>query len=250
MKKYFVTLLICIFLISVVSASMIIPANDKAKENSKAPEKSQEISENWGLERIDFVHYAKPNNPSKPPKNPTQENCYKLLGVKWKSLPVNYVINPTNTQGLSEQFITSTISASAETWDSATSLELFSNSYITNYNAEFGQDFQNTILFGDYKEEGVIGVTSIWYMRKGKQIVEFDIILDTDFNWGDATLNPSLMDLENIATHELGHGVGMGDIYTSTCSEVTMYGYSTEGETKKRTLEQPDIAGLQNMYSF
>lgn len=56
------------------------------------------------------------------------------------------------------------------------------------------------------------------------------------------------MDLQNIATHELGHGVGPGDIYSSSCSEVTMYGYSSYGENKKRALEQQDIIGLQKMY--
>ncbi len=40
----------------------------------------------------------------------------------------------------------------------------------------------------------------------------------------------------------------MDDIYSTTCSEVTMYGISYYGETQKRTLEQPDITGLQKMY--
>jgi len=31
---------------------------------------------------------------------------------------------------------------------------------------------------------------------------------------------------------------------------VTMYGYSNYGETSKRTLEQPDITGLQSMYGI
>ena len=56
------------------------------------------------------------------------------------------------------------------------------------------------------------------------------------------------MDLQNIATHELGHAVGMDDIYTDSCSHVTMYGYSYEGDTEKRTLELPDIEGLLRMY--
>ncbi|PJA83788.1 MAG: peptidase M10A and M12B matrixin and adamalysin, partial [Candidatus Nealsonbacteria bacterium CG_4_9_14_3_um_filter_37_29] len=55
-------------------------------------------------------------------------------------------------------------------------------------------------------------------------------------------------DLQNIATHELGHGVGLGDVYETACSEVTMYGYSNYGETQKRTLEAPDITGLQTLY--
>tara|TARA_Y100000310_G_C20612418_1_gene778733 strand:- start:832 stop:1008 length:177 start_codon:yes stop_codon:yes gene_type:complete len=56
------------------------------------------------------------------------------------------------------------------------------------------------------------------------------------------------MDLQNIAVHELGHSVGLGDIYTDACSTVTMYGYSVYGDVEKRTLEQPDVDGLQKMY--
>jgi len=56
------------------------------------------------------------------------------------------------------------------------------------------------------------------------------------------------MDLQNIATHEIGHGVGLADVYQTACSEVTMYSYSTEGEIIKRTFETPDITGLQKLY--
>jgi predicted Zn-dependent protease len=56
------------------------------------------------------------------------------------------------------------------------------------------------------------------------------------------------MDLRNIATHELGHAVGLADLYENACSEETMYGYSSEGETKKRDLNDGDITGLQQLY--
>ena len=75
-------------------------------------------------------------------------------------------------------------------------------------------------------------------------------MFDTDYIWGDADVDYSVMDLQNIATHELGHGVGLADIYTSSCSAVTMYGYSNNGETEKRTLELPDITGLQKIYGI
>ncbi|MEK6833472.1 MAG: matrixin family metalloprotease [Nanoarchaeota archaeon] len=246
MKKIIIGLyaILATFLLvtSLISASMIVPANDKAKENSPV------IGENGGLERVDFIHYAKSVNPARPIKT---ETCYKLMGVKWNTLPVNYVINPTNPQGLSDAFVTSTISTSAETWDYSTQSELFNNAYRTNSSANYGvQDYQNTIDFGDYPNNGVIAVTSVWYTRVGKQIVEFDMRFNTRFNWGDATTNSLLMDLQNIATHELGHAVGLADIYSTTCLAVTMYGYSTEGDTSKRTLETPDITGLQKMYGL
>lgn len=233
------------------TAFMLIPANDRAKENAKAPENSPVIDETesggWELDRVDFIHYAKPINPGKPPATTT---CYKLMGVKWSQLPVNYVINPANPDGLSEEFVTSAITTSAETWDVATSSELFNDNYTVSYGAEYGiQNFENAVVFGDYPNDGVIAVTSVWYTRRGKQIVEFDMLFNTRFDWGDATTNPAVMDLQNIAVHELGHTVGLNDIYSSSCSAVTMYGYSDYGEIQKRTLEQPDIEGLQKIYS-
>jgi len=110
------------------------------------------------------------------------------------------------------------------------------------------QDFKNSVVFGDYPDSSAIAITALWFSRKGKQIVEFDIIFNTRFSWGDAAVNPSLMDLQNIAAHEFGHSVGLDDIYSAECSTVTMYGYSWQGDIQKRTLEEPDIAGLLRMY--
>lgn len=237
-----------LLLSAIASASMLIPVNDKAKENANAPENSPVITKtdagNWELERVDFIHYVR----SAATKPAPIQTCYKLLGVKWTTFPVNYIINPTNV-GLPEEFVTGAISTSAETWDGVTSKELFNDAFTVDYSVQYGiQDYKNAISFGNYPDANVIAVTSIWYTRIGKRIVEFDILFDTDFTWGDATTSSTVMDLQNIATHELGHGVGLGDIYTSTCSAVTMYGYSAYGETQKRTLEQPDIVGLQKMY--
>lgn len=248
--KYFSLLALMVgFLLitTAASATMLIPNNDQAKDHAQAPEKSPVIDDDWGLTRVDFIHYAKPDG--LPGKGPQENSCYKLMGVEWKALPVNYTINPTNADGLSKEFVTGAISTSAETWDTETAIELFNDSYQVDYSAQYGlQNFQNAIVFGNYPDSRVIAVTSVWYTNKGKQIVEFDMLFNDYFQWGDANYNPSVMDLQNIATHELGHGVGMNDIYSTTCSVVTMYGYSNYGETDKRTLEPPDIAGLEKMY--
>jgi len=102
-------------------------------------------------------------------------------------------------------------------------------------------------------------VTIIWGYFTGppqlREIIEFDIMFDTDFTWGYAGEtsetqlgNTDIMDLQNIATHEFGHGAGLADLYDSRASEETMYGYSTYGETKKRTLYIGDIKGIQKLY--
>jgi hypothetical protein len=241
------TIAILSLILATAAFAMILPSNENAKENSQAPQHSPVITEEGDLVKVQFIHYAK----SAAAQSPRTDACYKLMGVKWPSLPVNYVINPTNPQGLSDAFVTSAISTSAETWDSATSAELFGDAYSVNNAALAGiQNYQNTIGFAALSENNVIAVTTVWFTRVGKRIVEFDQQYNTNFQWGDATIDSSKMDLQNIATHELGHAVGLSDIYSTSCTAVTMYGYSTEGAFQSRTLEQADITGLQKMYGI
>jgi hypothetical protein len=235
-----------LLLIVAVSGGMILPFSDEGKEHSSAPEHSPVISEEFDIERVDFIHYTKPTNPAKPA--PTAPTFYKLMGIKWKQLPVSYTINTVNTEGLSPDQVTSALSTSAETWDSVTTRELFSDSFKTA-NVAFGnRDGTNAIVFGPYSESNVIAVTSVWYSRPTKEIVEFDMLFNDAWAWGNVDSNPSLMDLQNIATHEFGHAAGLADLYSDSCTFVTMYGYSGEGDVAKRTLEQPDITGLRAIY--
>jgi hypothetical protein len=229
---------------ALVLAGIAMAVSNQTKE--KAP----------NLEKIEFIHwrkgYAKPAG--KAPKPPA---CYKFLTptkVRWTTSPVNYAINPTNPQGLAEDFITSAVFNSAEAWDAATSKELFNDTYTISTGPEtaYGvQNYVNSISFGDrYSDPGIIAATTVWYNPATKEIVEFDITFETDYVWGDATVNSTVMDLQNIVTHELGHGVGLGDVYEDACSAVTMYGYSNYGETQKRTLEPPDVKALQTLYGI
>ena len=109
------------------------------------------------------------------------------------------------------------------------------------------RDNTNLIAFGNFPQSGVIAVTYTWYTPGTRLAVESDMLFDTDFTWG-TTGDASSMDVQNIATHEMGHTLGLSDLYTASCNTVTMYGYSTEGDIEKSTLEDPDIAGLQLIY--
>ncbi len=204
-----------------------------------AKSKGKKINE--PVDKITFIHY-KGGKVRVEGKGAKAQTCYKLLGVKWRNLPIDYVIQT----GIPE----SAISLATAEWDRWTSANLFGN-FATDSLADFDEDSpdgKNEYSIGNYPEEGVIAVTNIWYTIRSKQIVEYDVLFDTDYLWGDATINPEVMDWQNIATHETGHGLGLGDVYQTLCSEVTMYGYSDYGETKKRTLETPDILGLQKLY--
>ncbi|MCW4034750.1 MAG: matrixin family metalloprotease, partial [Candidatus Bathyarchaeota archaeon] len=212
------------------------------------------------LNKIVFVHrqdnFVKPDNLGKPPKDDASD-AYELLGknVKWQETGLTFVINPSNDDGLLSTFVENTIVASTAEWDKYTSADLFA-SYTVDEDAVIDgdePDGSNEIVFGNIEDGGVIAVCVIWGFFLGppstRKIVEFDIMFDDfDYAWGDATENPALMDLQNIATHELGHGLGLADLYDLNLQEQTMYGYADFGETNKRDLASGDIAGIQFLY--
>jgi hypothetical protein len=110
------------------------------------------------------------------------------------------------------------------------------------------RDGANTIIWGDYPTSGVIAGTIIWYTSLTKTILEFDMVFDTDYGWGNADITQNVMDLQNIATHELGDGVGLNDLYQSVAYRETMYGYSAFGEISKRDLYSGDQKGITRLY--
>lgn len=201
------------------------------------------------LERKIRIHYKQ--NFAKPPSvgGKKASACYDVLsrGAKLKTIK-DLVVYP--------DLDIATIATSAATWDGQTSTSLFGNlSSDTSANWDgTAPDGRNEFSYDNYPEPGVIAVTVSWGYFAGppqtREIVEFDILFDTDYAWGDAGSNATLMDLENIATHEIGHGIGLADIYDSGCSQVTMFGYSDYGEISKRTLELPDVRGLQSLYGI
>jgi len=247
-KSLMVSVIVILLLIVGVSGTMILPISDIGKEHSQAPEHSPVIDDDHNLERIDFIHYARPPGLAKPPKTPT---CYKLMGLKWLKLPVTITLNPETDEDLSKNFLETAFAAASETWDEKTSKNLFSDSVGIDTTAAYGVlDGKNTIAFGDYPDDNVIAVTSVWFTRKSNQIVEFDMVFNEYWPWGAAESDGNQMDIQNIATHELGHAVGLADVYTASCNEVTMYGYSWYEEVIKRDLAAPDITGLQKIYGI
>ena len=268
--KTMIIILIGLFLISFIS-NLSHAANDRSKGKSEAPGEKAKAP---ALEKIEFIHYKKDTGKAKPPCNhdgicdpgekpscpdcksggdPTDPTptCYAFMGqygkkyLKWRALPVEYVINPTDG---STNYLEA-IEFGALEWNNQVTPVLFD--LIDPYSdATYNdQDNVNAVCFQNYyTDPDIIGACMVWYNPATKAIVEFDIVFETNYVWGDATIDSSVMDLQNIATHELGHALGLADIYDEACSEVTMYGYSDNGEIKKRDPEEPDITGAQTLY--
>ncbi len=92
-----------------------------------------------------------------------------------------------------------------------------------------------------------LAVTAVWYNSLTGIIVEVDMAMNADLPWAtDGRGNA--YDVRNIVTHEAGHWVMLGDLYNKPAGEQTMFGYGAKGETKKRSLQSGDVAGILAAY--
>lgn len=205
-------------------------------------------------------HAVKPPKPTKPDEGST---CYSLMatGAKWKTVEPWYV-NPTNSHGLTPEYVLDNLSLDVGKWEDAADGAMENGlgedilgdgaSTIVTLEADMdAPDGLNEVYFGEIDEPGVIAVTVVWGVFGGppkwRSLSEWDMVFEqVDYAWSDSGAE-GMMDFENIATHELGHSVGLGHP-DSTCTEETMYAYADFGETKKRDLNLGDIAGTDSLY--
>lgn len=219
------------------------------------------------VEGLAIVHYKKA--PGHKPQHgngdkTTDSNCYAYLakGAKWKWVEP-WLVNPQNTRGLDGTFVFNTLASSISKWEDATD-GIVGNSSGINVLGDGtitasalvadtqSPDNQNEVYFADVSNQGAIAVTIVWGIFSGpisqRQLVEWDQVYDdVDFDWS-TNGEVGKMDLENIVMHEVGHSVGMADLYSLSCAEATEYGYADLGETKKRDLHTGDITGVNLLY--
>ncbi len=175
-------------------------------------------------------------------------------GIRWK-VNEQYLLNTNNRNEMSPAFVASTIATAMETWDIEVTYDIFGP---IGEGVGDGPDYdtpdgKNEISFGDIAAPGAIAQTVTWYVGRGppngRSIVEYDIVFDDgDFDFGDAEFNSAKWDLEGIAAHELGHGLGLRHP-DSGCTKETMYAFASVGEFSKRDLFNGDMAGVRAVYA-
>lgn len=198
------------------------------------------------------------NNPAKPGNKPGGSTvCYGYLakGAKWKALEP-WIVNPANARGLDPAVVFNLLTGGIVKWEAAAGVNVLGDGSATAdaLLADIvSPDNQNEVYFADITDSNAIAVTIVWGIfggpPAGRQLVEWDQVYDdVTFDWSAEPAGVAgKMDFDNIATHELGHSVGMADLY-NTCVDETMYGYSAAAETKKRDLNTGDITGVNALY--
>jgi hypothetical protein len=252
MRKLLIASLIVITL--VLSFANIVAASPPADKPGNGPPE---------LDKIVFIHYekgvkpdkpGKPDRPGKPGGNGDPIDYYKLTKLMLPGT-TSYLINPSGSGISTLDDAVDAIKASFDIWDSNTLEDLFIYGGETDKSGTI-RDNNNTVSWAPISDTRVIAQATMWYMpgKPPRTIVEYDIVFNSLKQWGidtdgeGATTTISTYDIQNIATHEVGHPVGLDDLLDDKYNMLTMHGYSDVGETNKRSLESGDINGAQSLY--
>jgi hypothetical protein len=243
MKKLFYLMVIIVILGLIVSGCSIplksvIPTSEKG--NPKPELGTPKI------ERGVFVDHGYSSPPWYPPTEET--DSYRWApGIYWAegNLLVDIKVY-TKAEPISGTF--GAIEAGFTAYDNETVTSLYGVTKDKSSRPGVVLDGKNTVQWAAIDGPGgIIGVTYYWYYTATKQMLEFDIVLNSTETWS-LTGAPDAFDVQNIATHEAGHTLVLQDLPSPKDGALTMHAYTWLGDTTKRTLGVGDVLGVQAIY--
>jgi hypothetical protein len=183
-------------------------------------------------------------------------NAYCFTGKKWvqNDPQIKLAINPTGS-GLGTTETINAIYGAGQTWDAATNQNLFLDNTVSLTTATPGKyDGKNTFGWLTYNT-GCTALASAgtWYKLTKVDgyypIVEVDVAFNKKYAWTTSNTQISgKIDLQSVALHEMGHMIGLGDIYNKAAftkdTRQVMHYYTGI----KRTLGNGDKTGVWALY--
>lgn len=214
---------------------------------------------------------APPSPPPPPPPGggtacpvPAVDTCtdFALEGIQWAGGRMTWEFNPL----LAPTGALESLQAAAAAWETE-----FTTDAVAAVHGGDGSDAQ--LSFGGLTIDGLAGhrfdsrsivsfpltwnnpasalaVTTCTYFVATGDIVECDIEFNRDVDWG-GLLSPGgtiAYDVQNAATHEFGHVLGLGHVPAPGAAALTMAPTAAAGETLKRSLGAGDILGVRALY--
>jgi hypothetical protein len=182
-------------------------------------------------------------------QNGCSDPAFRPLGVLWDAddMPVKWRFNVrTVPEKLSDVRTLRSIRKSHQAWPQ---VQTNCNNPDTNkfhfwlsglIRKHVKLDGHNIVEFGPLGS-GALAVNYTWYRRT--KIIEVDLRLNRyDYRWTNYLAGKNGYQVRNVATHELGHQLGLDDL-SEPHGALTMFGRIGKGETSKTSLGRGDMKG-------
>ena len=172
----------------------------------------------------------------------------------WAYLPICFTLDPDGTADVAGTSELTAVRDAFSTWegDIFSGIDFYDNGtgvHLTydNYNVEIDCNVVGWLDFGYY--DPAAATLNWWSDGAGfYNITETHLLFNDRYTWCIGSVSGQC-DVQNIATHEIGHWLRLQDLYDDENSEQTMYWReSDDGETKRRSLEYGDINGAHYLY--
>lgn len=168
--------------------------------------------------------------------------------AKWTSLPVTFYVNPAN-QDVTASAAASAFQTALDVWNTqgGSPFRYFYGGTVSD--TATAHDYRNVAIFRNVSNGGTIATTYSWWTTGGS-LLDSDIIFwDGGFKFytgtaGCTTTTASIY-IEDVATHELGHALGLSH---SSVSDATMYPSTAYCSQSNRTLASDDVAAIRSLY--
>ena len=169
---------------------------------------------------------------------------YALSGHKWAIRQVPYYVNPTN-HDVSTTAALAAIQAAANAWSSEPNTDVTLYYMGPTSGTSVVANGKNEVFFRT-DTSGALAQTFRWWDASGN-LVDADTVF-YDGSWlffGGNTGCSGGYYIQNVATHELGHALGLDH---SSVSTATMYPGENPCSTWKESLDPDDMSGLEHLY--
>ncbi len=164
--------------------------------------------------------------------------------AKWSSNQITFYANPSNLDIPVANTEAALVSA-MNNWNTQAGTP-FRYSYGGKVNdSNFGYDARNVMIFRNTSNGSAIATTYSWY--SGTTLTETDMVFwdgAYTFTAGDLGCSGGAY-IEDVATHELGHALGLNH---SDVADATMYPSYAYCSQEFRSLSPDDIAAVQSLY--
>jgi hypothetical protein len=171
---------------------------------------------------------------------------FSYSGMHWANAGYTYRLNSNTADTTNEETM---VDQAAATWNAASSFRFKDGgSCTTTYKAA---DYHCDIFWSETAlPAGIAAAATVWSDASNPSVI---LEVDITFNdsaalpaWGDGS--GGTIDVQAVAVHEMGHALGLLDLYGPNDRSKVMYGVESDFSVSPRNLSEDDAAGPAYIY--